>query len=164
MDEARKRSIPWKVLEAKDELLTMYRMLSAVSAFLEHVKPPHIFARSSLSSSKPCSRGRLAGDSQRETLGALVVELYEGTTVLCSITIHKISHFTVSAPQRNPHDGRQFATARTSAMATIDALDRFATITRETQTSVSTHGMLCGSQRCQIDAQYRLIPICVPKT
>lgn len=58
MNETRKRSM--RVLEAKDVLLTMQRMLSAVSAFLEHVKPPHIFAyaRSSMSSSKPCSRGR----------------------------------------------------------------------------------------------------------
>lgn len=120
-------------------------MLSAVSAFLEHVKPPHIFdcARSSMFSSKPCSRvdSRRGRFTARDSRSSRRRALHEETTVLRSIAIHKTSHFTVLIPQRSPHDGRQFATARTSAMATIDALDRFATIRRETQTSV-TRGAL----------------------
>lgn len=56
---------------------------------------------------------RVAGDLQRETLrSSRRRALHEETTVLRSITIHKTSHFTVLIPQRNPHDGRQLATAR----------------------------------------------------
>lgn len=116
----------------------------------------HLRPRSSLSSSgalQPRST-RVAGDSQRETLPELSSSSFStrrGTTVLRLRLFTKSLRFTVSAPQRDPRDDRQFATARTSAMATIDALDRPATITRETQTSVSTRGMLCGSRRIQID-------------